>query len=343
MSYPELAQAVAAVLDGIPPGELRVASERLRERYRTGSSVGVTASDAEALAYLATRLPATAEAMRQALVAVAKLLPSLEPSSQLDIGAGAGAAAWAARSVWPSLEQVTLLETDPRTLRLGERLAAGVEGRHRAAWTWRLSDVTGGDLPAADVVTAGYVFGELDADNVLAVAEAAWRAARKLFVLVGPGTPAGFEQIRTVRDQLARTGVTIVAPCPHQHPCPIEAPDWCHFAARVERSPLHRSLKNGRLGYEDEKFSYAAFARHERPPAVAGRVLRHPTARRRLVELELCCDDGRIHSERIGQSKDAYRQARSLRWGDTVGEEIAGAGGRRSGDPAGPPPAPHPG
>ena len=318
-----LMRAVAAVLAGMAPAELAGASDQVRARYRSPGSTGMTASDAEALSYLAIRLPATAAAMGQALVAVDQVMPGLEPSSQLDIGAGAGAAAWAARAVWPSLTDVALREHDPRMIRLGKRLAAaGDEPGPMAKWSWQEAGIIGSELQAADVVTAGYVLGELDLADALAVAREAWRAARKLLVVVGPGTPAGFELIRAVRHKLLGEGAVLVAPCPHDGPCPIESPDWCHFTARVERSPLHRHLKGGRLGYEDEKFSYVAVARTEGRLAVAGRVLRHPVLRRRLVELQVCCDDGALRTARVGHSKAAYREARSLRWGDVVSRDV---------------------
>lgn len=283
----------------------------------------MTTSDAEALAYLATRLPATAAAMRQALVAVDHVMPGLEPSSQLDIGAGVGGAAWAARTVWPSLTEVALQEQDPRMIRLGKRLAsARDEPAPMATWSWQQTDIIEGDLPAADVVTAGYVLGELDLADALAVAREAWRAARRLLVVVGPGTPGGFALIRAVRHELLGDGAAVVAPCPHERPCPIESPDWCHFTVRVERSPLHRNLKGGRLGYEDEKFSYVAITRTNGRLPVGGRVLRHPVLRRRLVELQVCCDDGALRTARVGRSKAAYREARSLRWGDLVSRDM---------------------
>ncbi len=325
MNDPSLMGAVQAVLDGVAPSELAGASERLRERYRSVGTAGRTASEAEALAYLATRLPATAAAMRQALVEVDRVMPGLEPSSQLDVGAGAGAAAWAARAVWPSLGEATLLDHDGRMIRLGKQLAAaGDESGRTAKWSWQEAEITAGELPPADVVTAGYVLGELDVASALAVARAAWRATRRLLVIVEAGTPGAFERIRAVRHELLGAGAPIVAPCPHEGPCPIEPPDWCHFAARVQRSPLHRSLKGGRLGYEDEKFSYVAFARLGGHGPVGGRVLRHPIVRRRLVELQLCCEDGRIRTTRVGHSKPTYRRARSLRWGDAVEPDVLG-------------------
>jgi len=92
--------------------------------------------------------------------------------------------------------------------------------------------------------------------------------------------------------------------------------DWCHFAARLERSSLHRQLKRGELGHEDEKFSYVAFTREpvKRPPA---RIVRHPWQGSGFVKFELCVDDEAIRTETVTRSaKEQHRLARKARWGD---------------------------
>ncbi len=66
---------------------------------------------------------------------------------------------------------------------------------------------------------------------------------------------AGFETIRKARTTLISMEEHILAPCPHQGPCPMTENDRCHFAERVERTSLHRKMKEGTLGYEDEKYS----------------------------------------------------------------------------------------
>lgn len=81
-------------------------------------------------------------------------------------------------------------------------------------------------------------------------------AARVALVVVEPGTPRGFQQILEARTQALASGAAILAPCPHDATCPMQGSDWCHFAARVERSRTQRQLKGGELGWEDEKFSY---------------------------------------------------------------------------------------
>ena len=91
--------------------------------------------------------------------------------------------------------------------------------------------------------------------------------------------------------------------------------DWCHFSARLERTSVHRRLKDASLGYEDEKFSYLIFSKS---PVVAAedRIIRHPRIHGGHVQLELCSPNG-LQRITVGKSKkEAYRRARKVGWGD---------------------------
>jgi ribosomal protein RSM22 (predicted rRNA methylase) len=185
-----------------------------------------------------------------------------------------------------------------------------------ATWRqWRLS-TSEADAGHADVATAAYVLGELT-EQQQAVLIGLLMAAAPTVVVIEPGTPAGFARIIRARTYLLDAGFTIVAPCPHEFTCPmLERGDWCHFAERLDRSRLHRSVKAGELSYEDEKFSYVAATREpaHRP---AARILRHPQLRKGLVSLQLCTGPGVATEERIGKSQELYRAARNARWGDS--------------------------
>jgi ribosomal protein RSM22 (predicted rRNA methylase) len=107
----------------------------------------------------------------------------------------------------------------------------------------------------------------------------------------------------------------MIAPCPAETACPIADPDWCHFAARVERSSLHRRVKGGELGYEDEKFSYVALARQP-VDLPAARIVRHPHHYPGLIEIETCTAAG-LRFERITKrDRDRFRAARKAAWGE---------------------------
>ena len=189
-----------------------------------------------------------------------------------------------------------------------------------------------------DLVTAAYVLSELRAAEREALVARLWGATGGALAIVSPGTPIGFAHIRAARAQLIAAGATILAPCPHDGVCPMGAAgplvapqpghfsapeDWCHFAQRLARSRLHRQIKGGDLAYEDEKFSYVIAVRPANaavaPTApIGGRIVRHPQTRPGLVALELCAPGGLERRVITRKDRDAYRQARDLRWGDAT-------------------------
>ncbi len=174
-------------------------------------------------------------------------------------------------------------------------------------------------LPGADLVTAAYLLTELGEAEQRGLVDR-MAAAGQVVVLVEPGTPAGFQRVAAARRRLTDAGLHVLAPCPHGNACPLAestaAGDWCHFAARVNRSAEHRQLKEASLGHEDEKFSYLVAARFTGRPG-AGRVLRHPVQRKGQVLLQVCGQDGTVArtlvTKRHGRD---YQRARKVRWGD---------------------------
>ena len=168
-----------------------------------------------------------------------------------------------------------------------------------------------GPLPPHDLVIAAYSLGELEPRFTARL----WEAARVALVIVEPGTPRGFALMRSVRAQLLAAGAHIVTPARQRRPAPMADPDWCHFAARVERSAIHRRAKGGDLGHEDEKFSYLAVAREavELPDA---RIVRHPRQSPGLIEITLCRGTA-IEGERVTRRDPGrFRAARKAQWGD---------------------------
>lgn len=98
--------------------------------------------------------------------------------------------------------------------------------------------------------------------------------------------------------------------------------DWCHFYARFDRSALHRRLKDGTMGYEDEKFSYVALAKSPVKTASA-RVLRHPLRQAGFTQLQLC-DSGGLQTLKITKrDKKIWKLARKTDWGDAWGIDTA--------------------
>ncbi|HET7029519.1 MAG TPA: small ribosomal subunit Rsm22 family protein [Candidatus Limnocylindrales bacterium] len=308
-----LAQTVPATED------LAAEAKALSEAYRSGGPAPELDDPGAVRAYAASRMPATFAAAARAFVAAADRAPAFGPESLLDAGGGTGSTAWAARAVWPSIRAIGLVDRSGPAIDLGRRLAAASGDVPLAGAAWRLSPLA--DHAPADLVTAGYVLGELPAEIVATVIDDLWAATGGLLVIVEPGSRAGFATVLAARERLLAAGARIVAPCPGPEPCPVAASraTWCHFLARLERSPAHRRAKGATRSWEDEPFSYVAVARPEvvadpRPRVVLGRPRHHPGR----VELRICAD-GRIETRVVSRREGpVYRAARDLAWGDAI-------------------------
>lgn len=284
--------------------ELAAAARRLSEEYRkTGASRIESAG--EAAAYAASRMPATFAAITAAFREI-----DVKIESVLDLGAGTGAAGWAARSVFGDQVQVTAVEPNELLRRLGATLACD--------FLWRGGDYRNlSGLMGHDLVVFGYSLGESAPGVALEVLDRAYLLANKAIVIVEPGTPSSFGQLLRVRDRLLDLGATVAAPCPHAKPCPLTGNDWCHFAVRTERSRLHKLLKGGQAGFEDEKFSYiAALRQPPSAPALRARILRHPIVEPKSVSLRLCTASGLADLRIRANDKPAAKAARKASWGE---------------------------
>jgi ribosomal protein RSM22 (predicted rRNA methylase) len=311
--------AIESELAEIDRSQLSGPADALSQRYRSGRAVLPEdgSGKTEVHAYLATRAPATFATTRRVFCELASLRPSWVPRSILDVGAGPGTATWAALDVFGAIGRAVLVERDGTMAALGSRLAAGGFDELVGETAWTAGDVVTASLPRSDLVVAAYVFGELGEHREQAALEAFWEAAAGELVLVEPGTPVGFARLRAARTTLISWGAHVTAPCPGEGPCPMTGSDWCHFAVRLERSPLHRDLKRARLGYEDEKYSYLVASRTPRPLALA-RLVRSPRLHKGHVRVIACTEAGL--SERVISRRDGevYRSVRDARWGDRL-------------------------
>jgi ribosomal protein RSM22 (predicted rRNA methylase) len=309
----QLNAALMQVVSGVKYDVLRVRVTAMSARYRAelvdDSNLGM-ADELDCLAYAVFRMPATYHAIRAALLAADRHVGAF--TTHLDLGGGTGAAAWAAASVWPDITTETV-ERQPAAIHLGRRLIAN-SNHHRTTWT-------SADLRRwsprrrFDLVTIAYVLNELSvgaADRIITIAA----HTADTVVIVEPGTPRGFHRILDARRQLLDLGLTIAAPCPHQHACPLAAPDWCHFAVRLPRTELHRLTKHGTRNYEDEKFTYLVATRATNH-AAESRIIARPARPKARVILDLCASDGARRQQTIPRSSDHYRTARSATWGDS--------------------------
>lgn len=314
-----LRTSLAGLLDGLPPKQATQAVDRLIANYRgrTPTDAPILRDRADVVAYAAYRMPATFEAVRAALAALADAAPEgWAPGSHVDVGGGTGAATWAVAATWAGERPVTVLDWAEPALALGKELAGTAPELSAAQWQRsRIGSTL--TIESTALVTISYVLGELTEADRRSVVDAAAHAATQAVVIIEPGTPDGYGRIIEARDRLIAAGYRIAAPCPHSSACPIEpGTDWCHFSARVSRSSLHRQVKGGSLAYEDEKFSYVAAVRFDPDPAPA-RVVRRPQIRKGQVLLDLCGVEEHLRKETVTKRHGPlYRAARDADWGD---------------------------
>jgi ribosomal protein RSM22 (predicted rRNA methylase) len=318
----QIKDALEQRLHGVSRRDLARRAAKQTQAYRTGeTSQSVIATLEDALAYAVVRMPATYAACVAALTHTHARIADFQPRSVLDIGSGPGTASYAATSLWPSIERITMLEPNAELRALARELADASGMPALMAADIRRGDLTANapNLPPADLVVAAYVLIEQRETIVPALARALLAGTRHALVLIEPGTPAGFARIRTARDTLIELEATPLAPCPHANPCPIAAPDWCHFSVRLARSRDHRLTKSADAPFEDEKFSYLAVAAtgSSTLPPVA-RILSRPRSKKGETSLRLCTPTGIVERRFQRRDQAAFKTVSRLDWGDQL-------------------------
>lgn len=323
MELPQsLRTAMENILEIVSLSNLINDAQNISKRYRAqreGLGPFITGKS-EALAYAASRMPATYGAVLTALensLSTAKCVPK----TLVDAGAGTGAASWAADSVL-DLDRITCIERENLMQDIGMELMKHGSDALRSA-KWIRGDLVSDAIPGSDLVIAAYVLNEIAGIKRRDVIEKLWSAAGMMLLVVEPGTPAGYSNIMEARRILADLGANIASPCTHQNDCPKEGNDWCHFTCRINRSRLHKQLKGGEAPFEDEKFSYLCVVR-EKCNLQGMRVLRHPLVHSGFVQLEVCTSGGIKNIKLSKKDGEEYKSARKaasgtlLNAGETV-------------------------
>lgn len=312
-----LRSAIEHEAEGVKPSELAHAATELSARYRAEHPFVGNFPDNEPqrVAYLATRMPATYAVLRSVFAEFRRLLPDNDVESLLDLGCGPGSALWAAVETFDELKSATLCDRDPHLMRLGKTLAANGDNHVLQNADWQIKDIRSSPFTPHQLVVCSYSLGELGAKGASGVLRRAWEAAETAVIIVEPGTKRGFGLIRELRETMIEWGANLLAPCPHDTTCPMGADDWCHFAERIERTSLHRYLKLGERGHEDEKYSYIIAAKQSAQRAPA-RVIRHPRRHSGFAQLTICGSDGIEHLTVRRSQKELWRKARKIDWGD---------------------------
>jgi len=317
---PALTMALDALLEGVSRKDLAAAAEKMSAGYRQGATSQAIATPLQAKAYAVARMPATYAACAAVFARLSEVMPDFAPASLLDVGAGTGAASWAAVTAWPGISSVTMLDRNPALRDLARKLAdAGLPG----------NEILSGDVtvekPKADLVVASYVLAEFPEDECAAIAAELWKSAEVALALIEPGTPDGFARIRTARAALIEASAHVAAPCTHDNACPMsgwsvresgsdQQKDWCHFSQRLSRSRDHMLLKDAHVPFEDERYSYVVVTREK--ISSGARILAPPLEEKRGLTFKLCDETGLRAQFVAARDKEEYRRVRKRGWGD---------------------------
>ncbi|PLW42827.1 hypothetical protein PCANC_07974 [Puccinia coronata f. sp. avenae] len=225
--------------------------------------------------------------------------------------------------------------------------------------------------------------------------EGMWNSRAETMVVIDRGTPAGFQVVADARQQLLmlgrreirraryerelesseeentdisspehladlgskdiNLGSWVLAPCPHDKPCPLHLSDnpkhFCHFSQRIERPKFLKDTKHTSKHEEDAKFSYVIIRRGQRPPPPSissdssipsdepdseftpansanltsaaalewPRIILPPHKCKGHVIFDVCAVSGEIERMTVprSQGKQAYYDARKTFWGDS--------------------------
>ena len=305
---PALATALDAMLEGVSRKDLAVAAGKMSAGYRQGATSQAIATPLQACAYAVARMPATYAACAAVFAWLREAMPDFAPSSLLDVGAGSGAASWAAATAWPGISAITMLDRNPALRDLARKLAEPLANVEILA-----GEMTG-KKPKADLIVASYVLAELAEDKADAVAVDLWMSANTALALIEPGTPGGFARIRAARSALIEAGAHVAAPCTHDAACPMSGNDWCHFSQRLPRTRDHMLLKDANVPFEDERYSYVVVTREK--VSSGARILAPPLESKPGLTFKLCDEKGLQAQFVASRDKDEYRRVRKKDWGD---------------------------
>ncbi|KAI9570198.1 Rsm22-domain-containing protein [Boletus coccyginus] len=133
-----------------------------------------------------------------------------------------------------------------------------------------------------------------------------WDSGAQTIILIDHSSPAGFQNIAEARHLLldlgrketedpemmnqAFRGSHVVAPCPHDRPCPLQHSGplglVCGFSQRLQRPTFVRRTKHAKQGHEDIGYSYVVIRRGPRPDSTTLGAGGRPVGRLGGVERE---------------------------------------------------------
>ena len=321
MKLPDLLEN--AIENEVSKYDIKVLKEKalnLSNRYMTEERKGKTFINdfLVAVAYSVIRMPATYSAIRESLE---KTLEIYNPGikSVLDIGSGTGAAEWVIDDIL-DVDDITCLEREKDMRDISKIYFSYNENLKSVKFID--ADILKEDLNLKkDLCILSYMINELDEHKRLEIVKKALNATNKIMLIVEPGTPEGFNNIKKIRDFAYEEGYSIIAPCTgFCGRCDIKEDDWCASSIRVQRTKIHKYLKDADVPFEDEKFSYIAISKEkiDLNDNEYLRILRHPKIENGRVTVKFCQNGEIIEKVITKKDKELFKKVKKKNIGDIV-------------------------
>lgn len=290
--------------------KLKNIQKSMTEKYKTksGSGQSLIESKADSLLYCISRMPATYSVILTLLMQLKNqgLIDGVK--DVFDIGSGTGAGYFALKDFDADLD-ISLFERDKNMIEIFNQFETGKKVNR--------FDLTKDEIiQKADLVLTSYVLSELSDEQRNEALKKLLNMTNKYLLIIDTGTPQVWKQLMILKQEAKNCGAMVLAPCNNEK-CPL-VDDYCQFFARVERTSLHRIIKDASLSYEDEKYFYLLISKTDNEKTQHVRVIRRPIIKPNIVELKLCSEKGIEVQEFTKKNKEEFKRAKKLKINDLM-------------------------
>ena len=276
------------------------------------------------MAYLGLRVPATYAQALGALRAVAEIIPFWRPTSLLDIGSGPGTATWAARSLWPELDEITCVDEDRNFISLGKQIIKDSEPLRQV--TWKNRDLRLGiseDGNSYDLIIIANVLNELTPTAQEKLIGQAFNLCKGLLIIIEPGTPRGSQIVSSFAQKLHKVGILLA---PYIANTFVEDKDYyLHFPQRFIRPDFQRRIRQQMRessemasDWEESKYAYVAISKFPAEENYWGRTVGEPDIQKGFLEVPVLTAESITKIKVMKRDKEAYAFAKHLKWGTPI-------------------------
>lgn len=282
----------------------------LTNRYKKQSGTGVSLieSNSDSLLYALSRMPATFSVVLTLLKQIREQGLLDDFATAIDVGSGTGAGYFALKE-YDERVKISLFERDENMIDIFNRFDTGEEVEKFDL----IKDSMG---IKADLVMTSYVLSELSDEERIAAAKKLFSMTNKYLLIIDTGTPKVWKQMMEIKQALESCGAKVLAPCRAKE-CTLKD-DYCQFYARVERSAVHKMVKEGTLSYEDEKYFYLLLSKDEFKIDKRVRVIRRPIIKTNVTNLMLCTKQGIVQKDFTKRNKEEYKKAKKAKINDLI-------------------------